>query len=95
MLKLRKWEPLYTGNLPLNFPPCSRFFESCPLMGDANTSAFTSVGSNTQSLNGMVLDGDAYSFGFLNQIHQNSVLLEFAADFPLVMSAFLSPPSSS
>ncbi|CAA2987814.1 Hypothetical predicted protein [Olea europaea subsp. europaea] len=69
-------EPLYNGNLPFNFPPHNSFFESCPRMGDA-MSSFTSVETNTQPLNGSILDG----FGFLDQNPGDFVLPELAADF--------------
>ncbi|KAL2507935.1 hypothetical protein Fot_31582 [Forsythia ovata] len=80
-------EPLYAGSLPFNFSPHSSFFETCPMMVDANVSSFTNVESNTQPLNGTVLNDDAYSFGFLEQIPQNFGLSELAADYSGDMDA--------
>ncbi|KAL2486078.1 Uncharacterized protein Adt_30834 [Abeliophyllum distichum] len=80
-------EPLYAGSLPFNFGPHNSFLETCPMMGDANVSSFTNVESNTQLLNGMVLNDDAYSFGFLEQIPQNFGLSELAADYSGDMDA--------
>ncbi|XP_073014871.1 uncharacterized protein [Primulina eburnea] len=79
--KIVKTEAGYTGSSPFDIVPPSNFLESRPLMCDASVTSFCPVGATEQHLNSMVLDGDASSYGLLNQISQTLGLPELTTDF--------------
>ncbi|PHT24553.1 hypothetical protein CQW23_35736 [Capsicum baccatum] len=69
--RIIKKEPVYGGNSPFAFGPHGSYLESRSAMGDAFVSSFSSVDSNTQSLNEPLMDANTTSFGFLGEMPQN------------------------
>ncbi|XP_027366552.1 uncharacterized protein LOC113872879 [Abrus precatorius] len=76
-----KSEPGYSGSSPYIFAPDGTVLEACPTIGDASVTSFTSVDSNSHSMNGALLDPDIPSFGVLGQISRNLSLSDLTADF--------------
>ncbi|XP_059640162.1 uncharacterized protein LOC132282472 isoform X2 [Cornus florida] len=67
---LIKSESGYAGNSPFMSDDDGNVLETCPAIANAPVSSFGSVQSNSQHLNGTLLDADT-SFGFFGPIHPN------------------------
>ncbi|XP_057424143.1 uncharacterized protein LOC130717794 isoform X4 [Lotus japonicus] len=76
-----KSEPGYSGSPSYIFGPDSTVLDACPTIGDGTVTSFTSVNSNSHSMNGALLDLDISSFGVLGQISRNLSLSDLTADF--------------
>ncbi|KAL3529782.1 hypothetical protein ACH5RR_009104 [Cinchona calisaya] len=87
-----KSEPGYAGSSSFEFGAHNNLVESCSALGDASVSSFSSVESNSQPLNGTLLDADTSSFGFFGQISQHFDLSDLDADFANGSDLYSSPP---
>lgn len=76
-----KSEAGYSGNLPFMYGTETNILETHPGITDPSVSSFSSVESDSQSVNETVLDADSSSFGFLGQIPRNFSLSDLTADF--------------
>ncbi|CAK9172961.1 unnamed protein product [Ilex paraguariensis] len=76
-----KSEVGYVGNSQYLFGANGSVLETCPAIGDASCSSFSSIESNLQPLNGTILDANVSSIGLLGQIPRNFSLSDLAADF--------------
>ncbi|XP_060668840.1 uncharacterized protein LOC107433788 isoform X3 [Ziziphus jujuba] len=61
-----KSEVGYSGNSPYIFGADNNVIEARPNVGDSSVAPFSSVDSNSQSLNESLLDADNASYGFLD-----------------------------
>lgn len=89
--RMIKSEPGYSGSPPYIFGPDGTILEACPNIGDATVTSFTSVDSNSHSMNGALLDPDISSFGILGQISRNLSLSDLTADFSQSSGMFSLP----
>ncbi|CAK9188481.1 unnamed protein product [Ilex paraguariensis] len=76
-----KSEVGYVGNSQYLFGADGSVLETRPAIGDAFYSSFSSIESNSQPLNGTILDANVSSIGLLGQIPRNFSLSDLAADF--------------
>lgn len=75
-----KSEVGYSGNSPYIFGADSNVMEARPNIGDSSVAPFSSVDSNSQSLNEPLLDAENSTYGIL-QIPRNFSLSDLSAGF--------------
>ncbi|KAF7804024.1 two-component response regulator ARR-A family [Senna tora] len=76
-----KSEPGFSRSSPYMFGAGNSVLEPRQTIGDTSGTSFTSVESNSQSLNDALLDADVASYGFLGQVPRNFSLSDLTADF--------------
>ncbi|PIN18315.1 Angiotensin-converting enzyme 2 [Handroanthus impetiginosus] len=76
-----KTEGCYADDSPIMFGPDNNLLEPRNAIGEASISPLNGGASSSQVLNETMLDQEANSFGFLEQIPRNLSLSDLTADF--------------
>ncbi|CAN1147824.1 hypothetical protein LINPERPRIM_LOCUS37743 [Linum perenne] len=76
-----KCEAVHTGTSPYAVGTTGNVIEACLSVADSSVASFSSVESNSQTLNESLIDADISSFGYLGQIPRNFSLSDLTADF--------------